>query len=118
LRPAPRRLSKASRRPGYQLIYSVSWEQRGQEGLLWPGLRPRPVLDRRSPRHWADLVAARGPWRGSAGRLAQDDAGLRPPGAAAPGAQLTLFETEDGWRYSLRVTNGPQPPRAGWAERL
>lgn len=30
LRPAPRRLSKASRRPGCQLIYSVSWEQGGQ----------------------------------------------------------------------------------------
>jgi hypothetical protein len=24
-----------------------------------------------------------------------------------PGAQLTLFETEDGWRYSLWVTNLP-----------
>jgi hypothetical protein len=24
-----------------------------------------------------------------------------PPGAAAPPAQLTLFEAEDGWRYTL-----------------
>ena len=30
-----------------------------------------------------------------------------------PGAQLTLFEAEDGWRYSLRVTNLPQRTR-GW----
>jgi len=30
-----------------------------------------------------------------------------------PGAQLTLFEAEDGWRYSLWVTNRPDTTR-GW----
>ncbi len=30
-----------------------------------------------------------------------------------PGAQLSLFETEGGWRYSLRVTNLPTSAR-GW----
>jgi len=30
-----------------------------------------------------------------------------------PGAQLTLFEAEDGWRYSLWVTNLPATVR-GW----
>ena len=30
-----------------------------------------------------------------------------------PGAQLTLFEAEDGWRYSLWVTNRPAATR-GW----
>ena len=30
-----------------------------------------------------------------------------------PGAQLTLFEAEDGWRYSLWVTNRPADTR-GW----
>jgi Transposase DDE domain group 1 len=30
-----------------------------------------------------------------------------------PGAQLTLFEAEDGWRYSLRATNRPATTR-GW----
>jgi len=30
-----------------------------------------------------------------------------------PGAQLTLFEAEDGWRYSLWVTNLPARLR-GW----
>jgi len=30
-----------------------------------------------------------------------------------PGAQLTLFEAEDGWRYSLWVTNRPQTTK-GW----
>ena len=30
-----------------------------------------------------------------------------------PGAQLTLFETQDGWRYTLWVTNRPETTR-GW----
>jgi hypothetical protein len=30
-----------------------------------------------------------------------------------PGAQLTLFEADDGWRYSLWVTNRP-PDTRGW----
>ena len=30
-----------------------------------------------------------------------------------PGAQLTLFEAADGWRYSLRATNRPAATR-GW----
>jgi hypothetical protein len=30
-----------------------------------------------------------------------------------PGAQLTLFEAEDGWRYTLWVTNRPASTR-GW----
>jgi hypothetical protein len=33
-----------------------------------------------------------------------------------PGAQLTLFEAEDGWRYSLWVTNRPHGTR-GWLGR-
>ena len=34
-----------------------------------------------------------------------------------PGAQLTLFEAEDGWRYSLWLTNLPAPTR-GWRGQL
>jgi hypothetical protein len=34
-----------------------------------------------------------------------------------PGAQLTLFEAEDGWRYSLWVTNLPGRTR-GWRGQL
>jgi hypothetical protein len=34
-----------------------------------------------------------------------------------PGAQLTLFEAEDGWRYSLWVTNLPERTR-GWRGQL
>jgi hypothetical protein len=33
-----------------------------------------------------------------------------------PGAQLTLFEAGDGWRYSLRVTNRPADTK-GWLGR-
>jgi hypothetical protein len=33
-----------------------------------------------------------------------------------PGAQLTLFEAADGWRYSLWVTNLPAATR-GWRGR-
>jgi hypothetical protein len=55
----------------------------------------------------ADRAAARRTRRGSPQGLAGQDADLRPPRAAASGAQLTLFEAEDGWRYSLRVTNRP-----------
>jgi hypothetical protein len=34
-----------------------------------------------------------------------------------PGAQLTLFEAEEGWRYSLWVTNLPERTR-GWRGQL
>jgi hypothetical protein len=34
-----------------------------------------------------------------------------------PGAQLTLFEAEDGWRYTLRLTNLPGSIR-GWRGQL
>jgi len=34
-----------------------------------------------------------------------------------PGAQLTLFEAEDGWRYTLWVTNLPRQIR-GWRGQL
>ena len=34
-----------------------------------------------------------------------------------PGAQLTLFEAEDGWRYTLWVTNLPRQVR-GWRGQL
>ena len=34
-----------------------------------------------------------------------------------PGAQLSLFETQDGWRYSLWVSNVPAQLR-GWRAQL
>ncbi|MGH3549090.1 MAG: hypothetical protein ACRDQU_13470 [Pseudonocardiaceae bacterium] len=70
---------------------------------------PGPVvLARRGPRHRAD-----GP---GADQLAGWPAGMRVFARRErphPGAQLTLFETHDGWRYSLWVTNLPTSPQ-GW----
>ena len=37
--------------------------------------------------------------------LAGRDAGHRPPGTTHPGAQLSLFEEADGWRYQAVATN-------------
>src|SRR5262249_21821127 len=62
---------------------------------------------------------------GGAGAAARGPGGARRGGGPAtgrisarrerphPGAQLTLFEAEDGWRYSLWVTNLPARLR-GW----
>ena len=71
-------------------------------------MRPPPLLDRGSARHRADRAAARRAGRGPAQHLAQDDAVFARRERPHPGAQLTLFEAEDGWRYSLWVTNRPQ----------
>jgi hypothetical protein len=71
------------------------------------------MLDRGSARHGADRPAAGRPGRRSARGLAQDDARLRPPRAAAPGAQLSLLEAADGWLYFLWVTNRA-PDTKGW----
>ena len=72
------------------------------------------MLDRGSARHRADRAAARGPGRGPAGGLARRRCGSSPAASGPhPGAQLTLFETGDGWRYTLWVTNLPAATR-GW----
>jgi len=52
-------------------------------------------------------------WPGVPEGMAGGDAHLRAPGAAAPGAQLTLVEAKDGWRYSLQATNRPAAAK-GW----
>jgi hypothetical protein len=85
--------------------------------LCGPVLRACAVLGRRSPRHRADRAAARRPSRRSAGRLAGDDAGFARRERPHPGAQLSLFETQDGWRYSLWVSN-VQPRLRGWRAQL
>ena len=106
-------LDRLASRHGYQVTYSVGWELGAREKAAigkvpGPPGRPRStakarsasaapmmpaqdprcahrgLLDRRSARHRADRAAARGPGRRPAQGLAQDDAGLRPPRAAAP----------------------------------
>ena len=137
-------LDRLAARHGYQLTYSVGWElgareraaigkvpeaalagRHRREGrgpraprrrrLRGPALRPPRVLDRGSARHGADRAAARGPggdqlkgWPKTMRVFARRE---RPH----PGAQLSLFEAADGWRYSLWVTNLPAATREAGA---
>jgi hypothetical protein len=136
------RLDQMASRPGYQLTYSVGWElgERERRAIrLVPGAAWQIAVDGRGEvreRRAEDACADRrcahracwieeahvteltgllreGPardhlasWPASMRVFARRD---RPH----PGAQLTLFETEDGWRYSLWVTNLPASLR-GW----
>ena len=136
------RLDKRAARPGCQLTYSVGWELGSREraaisavpASAWQiavGARGQ-IRERRADDACGDLhcghrrcwieeahvteltsVLREGPggdqldgWPSAMCVLARRE---RPH----PGAQLTLFEAEDGWRYSLRVTNLPQRTR-GW----
>ena len=65
--------------------------------------------------HVSELTALlrEGPGRGPAQRSPEPMRVFARRERPHPGAQLTLFEAEDGWRYSLRVTNLPDTP-PGW----
>ena len=71
------------------------------------------MLDRGSARHGADRAAAPGSRRRPARWLARLDAVFARRERPHPGAQLTLFEADDGYRYTLWVTNLPATLR-GW----
>jgi DDE family transposase len=136
------RLDKLAARPGHQLIYSVGWAltEREKAALrLVPEQAWQIAIDSRGEvreRRADDACATlscthRACWIEEAhvaeltGLLRQGPAGdqlaawplamrifarrERPH----PGAQLTLFEAEDGWRYSLWVTNRPATTK-GW----
>jgi hypothetical protein len=136
------RLDQLASRPGYQLTYSVGWELGEREraaiakvpGQAWQiAVDGRgEVRERRADDTCPDTGCAhRKCWIEEAhvteltGLLRGDPAGDQLPGWPAsmrifarrerphPGAQLTLFEAEDGWRYSLWVTNLPSSLR-GW----
>jgi Transposase DDE domain group 1 len=135
-------LAKLAARPGHQLIYSVGWvlgerekaalrlvpEQAWQIAIDGRG----EVRERRADDACGNAQCAhRACWIEEAhvteltGLLRDGPAGdqLKAWPAAMrvfarrerphPGAQLTLFEAEDGWRYSLWVTNRPAGTR-GW----
>jgi nucleotide-binding universal stress UspA family protein len=131
----------ASRR-GYQLIYSVGWTlsdrektairlvpERAWVAAIGPAgqLRERRAEQAcedtrcRHPRCWveeAHVVELTGLLRHGPGG---DQLNNWPDAMRVfvrrerphPGAQLTLFETADGWRYTLWVTNRPDTTR-GW----
>jgi hypothetical protein len=140
------RLDQLASRPGHQLIYSVGWELGKREKAAitqvpddaWQiAVSPRgEVRERRADDACADRSCAnRRCWIEEAhvaeltGLLRQGPAGDQLTGWPAamrvfarrerphPGAQLTLFEAEDGWRYSLWVTNLPERTR-GWRGQL
>jgi hypothetical protein len=136
------RLDALAARPGYQLIYSVGWDLGERErtalrqvpGQAWQiAIDHRgEVRERRADDACGDRECAHRPcWREEAhvteltGLLRRGPAGDQLAGWPAtmrifarrerphPGAQLTLFEAEDGWRYSLWATNLPACLRAG-----
>jgi Transposase DDE domain group 1 len=140
------RLDALASRPGYQLVYSVGWElgERERQAIR---LVPREawqlaidhrgeVRERRADDGCADRCCAHARcWVEEAhvteltGLLRQGPGGDQLAGWPAsmrifarrerphPGAQLTLFETQDGWRYTLWVTNLPATLR-GWRSQL
>jgi Transposase DDE domain group 1 len=136
------RLDTLAARPGHQLIYSVGWELGKREKAAITAVPQQAwqiavdhrgeVRERRADDACADRGCAhRRCWIEEAhvaeltGLLRAGRAGDQlvgwPPSMRVfarrerphPGAQLTLFEAEDGWRYSLWVTNLPEHTM-GW----
>jgi hypothetical protein len=135
-------LHNLASRPGHQLIYSVGWALTEREKTAIrlvpePGwvqaIGPRGQLrerraddacDNHQCRHarcWieeAHVAELTGLLRQGPGR---DQLSAWPKKMRVyvrrerphPGAQLTLFETQDGWRYTLWVTNRPETTK-GW----
>jgi len=139
-------LDQLASRPGCQLAYSVGWElgKREKNAITqvpedaWQiAVSPRgEVRERRAGDACADRRCAhRRCWIEEAhvseltGLLRQGRASDQLAGWPTsmrvfarrerphPGAQLTLFEAADGWRYSLWVTNLPEHTR-GWRGQL
>jgi hypothetical protein len=140
------RLDTLAGRPGYQVIYSVGWELAARERAAIAAVPARAwqiavdargeVRERRADEACGDLGCGhRRCWIEEAhvteltGLLREDPAGDQLNGwpetmrifarreRPHPGAQLTLFEAEGGWRYTLWVTNLPRQVR-GWRGQL
>jgi hypothetical protein len=136
------RLDKLAARPGYQVIYSVGWELGAREKAAISTVPEQAwqiavdehgaARERRAGGACPDLRCGhRRCWIEEAhvteltGLLREGPAADQLTGWPAkmrvfarrerphPGAQLTLFEAEDGWRYTLWVTNRPTATR-GW----
>jgi hypothetical protein len=136
------RLDALASRPGYQLIYSVGWELGAREKAViatvpagaWQIAADEhgEVRERRADQACGDRHCAhRQCWIEEAhvteltSLLRDGAAGDRLDGWPAkmrlfarrerphPGAQPTLFEAGDGWRYTLWITNRPAATQ-GW----
>ncbi len=139
-------LDKLARRPGHQLTYSVGWamterektairlvpEQAWVQAIGPTGTlrerRAEDACDNRRCGHsrcWveeAHVTELTGLLRHGPGgdRLASWPETMRVyvrRERPHPGAQLTLFEAADGWRYTLWVTNRPETVK-GWLGQL
>lgn len=135
-------LDKLARRPGYQLIYSVGWAMTEREKTAirlvpeqaWvQAIGPTGKLRERRADHACDHHRCAHPncWVEQAhvaeltGLLRHRPRGDQLSAWPAtmrvfvrrerphPGAQLSLFESQDGWRYTLWVTNRPDTTK-GW----
>jgi hypothetical protein len=141
-----RELDRLASRPGYQITWSVGWELGEREmaaigkvpGTAWQIAADGQgeVRERRSDDACADRDCdCRRCWIEEAhvieltALLRQGPDGDQLEGwpkamrvfarreRPHPGAQLTLFEAADGWRYTLWVTNLPVTTR-GWRANL
>ncbi|MGI8306392.1 IS1380 family transposase [Saccharopolyspora hattusasensis] len=135
-------LDKLASRRGYQLIYSVGWALTEREKTAirlvperaWvQAIGPRGQLRERraedacdNPRctharcwveqaHVAELTGLlrQGPGGDQLSAWPEKMRVFVRRERPHPGAQLTLFETQDGWRYTLWVTNRPETTK-GW----
>jgi Transposase DDE domain group 1 len=136
------RLDTLAARPGHQLTYSVGWELGARERAAIGAVPAQAwqiavdargeVRERRADEACGDLSCGhRRCWIEEAhvteltSLLREGPAGDQLKGwpekmrifarreRPHPGAQLTLFEAGDGWRYTLWVTNLPEATR-GW----
>ena len=140
------RLDQLAARPGHQLTYSVGWELGARERdaiRLVPAQAWQIAIDQRGQvrerradgacpdrrcghaRCWIEEAHV----TELTGLLREGPGGDQLDGWPAtmrvfarrerphPGAQLSLFETRDGWRYSLWVSNVPAQLR-GWRAQL
>ena len=135
-------LDRLAARPGCQVIYSAGWELGAREKAViakvpehaWQAAADGrgQVRERRADDACAD-ERCRHRQCGTGEAHVTELTGLLREGPAGdqlkawpktmrifarrerphPGAQLTLFEAEDGWRYSLWVTNRPATTK-GW----
>jgi len=142
---ADRAPGRPAARPGHQLTYSAGWELGEREKTAITQVPARAwqiavdhrgeVRERRADgacagtgcahrrcwieeAHVTELTALLRDGRGD--QLAGWPAAMRVFARRErphPGAQLTLFEAEDGWRYTLRASN-LSPALRGWRSQL
>lgn len=109
-------ISALNARPGYRVHYSIGWEQGSRERAaidLVPALAWDAVLDTEGTARDLDEAAVveltallrQGPGGDQLANWPTDMRIICRREKPHPGAQLSLFEEADGWRYQLVATN-------------